>query len=63
MDTFLKAARGEAQGFAIKDEVKLLEVALDFGIEIEGRPAKDIAIEVGEKAMNEFGNRTESLFI
>jgi carbon-monoxide dehydrogenase catalytic subunit len=34
VETFLKAARGEAQGFSIKDEVKLLEVALDFGIEI-----------------------------
>ncbi len=31
-ETFLKAARGEAQGFTIKDEVKLMEVALDFGI-------------------------------
>ena len=61
VDTFLKAARGEAQGFAIKDEVKLLEVALDFGIEIEGRPAKDIAIEVGEKAMNEFGKQNGEL--
>ena len=37
VETFLKTARGEAQGFAIKDEIKLLEVALDFGIEIEGR--------------------------
>ena len=35
-ETFLKAAKGEAQGFAIKDEVKLLEVALDFGVPTEG---------------------------
>jgi anaerobic carbon-monoxide dehydrogenase catalytic subunit len=61
VDTFIKAARGEAQGFSIKDEVKLLEVALDFGIEIEGRPAKDIAIELGEKAMAEFGKQNGEL--
>ena len=61
VETFIKAAKGEAQGFTIKDEVKLLEVALDFGIEIEGRPAKDIAIELGEKAMLEFGKQSGEL--
>ena len=60
-ETFLKTARGEAQGFAIKDEIKLLEVALDFGIEVEGRDAKDIAIELGEKALNEFGKQRGEL--
>lgn len=57
VETFIKAAKGEAQGFAIKDEIKLLEVALDFGIAIEGREIKDIALELGEKAMNEFGKQ------
>ncbi len=61
VETFLKTARGESQGFAIKDEVKLLEVALDFGIEIEGREARDIAIELGEKALAEFGKQQGEL--
>ena len=56
-ETFLKAAKGEAQGFAIKDEVKLMEVALDFGIPTEGRDPKEIAMEVGEKALAEFGRQ------
>ena len=56
-ETFLKAARGEAQGFAIKDETKLLEVALDLDVPIEGRDPKEIAIEVGEKALAEFGRQ------
>ena len=60
-ETFTKTARGEAQGFAIKDEVKLLEVALDFGIEIEGRDMKDIAIELGERALEEFGKQEGEL--
>ena len=57
VETFLKAAKGEAQGFSIKDEVKLLEVALDFGIEVEGKTPKEIAIEVGERALKEFGKQ------
>ncbi|MCX8022892.1 MAG: anaerobic carbon-monoxide dehydrogenase catalytic subunit [Syntrophorhabdaceae bacterium] len=57
VETFIKAAKGEAQGFEIKDEVKLLEVALDFGIEIENRDPKEIALELGEKALQEFGKQ------
>jgi anaerobic carbon-monoxide dehydrogenase catalytic subunit len=56
-ETFLMAAEGKAQGFTIKDEVKLFEVALDFGIEIENRSASDIAIELGTKALAEFGKQ------
>ena len=54
-ETFLAAARGEIPGYTIKDEVKLLQVALDLDIEVEGKEIKDIAIEVGEKAFNEWG--------
>jgi anaerobic carbon-monoxide dehydrogenase catalytic subunit len=57
VETFIKTARGEAQGFAIKDEAKLIAVALDFGIEVEGREIKEIAIELGEKALAEFGKQ------
>ena len=57
VETFLQAAKGEAQGFAIKDEVKLFEVALDFGIEVEGKTVKEIAVELGTKALNEFGKQ------
>ncbi|HPN97528.1 MAG TPA: anaerobic carbon-monoxide dehydrogenase catalytic subunit [Syntrophorhabdaceae bacterium] len=57
VETFLKTARGETQGFAIKDEIKLFEVALDFGIEVEGKDVREIAIELGEKAFKEFGKQ------
>jgi carbon-monoxide dehydrogenase catalytic subunit len=57
IETFIKTARGESQGFSIKDEVKLLEVALDFGIEIEKRDIRDIALELGNMALNEFGKQ------
>jgi carbon-monoxide dehydrogenase catalytic subunit len=61
VETFIKTARGEAQGFSIKDEVKLLEVALDFGIEIERRDMRDIALELGNRALEEFGRQSGGL--
>lgn len=60
-ETFLKTARGETQGFTIKDEVKLIAVALDFGIDVNGRDIKDIAIELGEKVLDEFGRQNGEL--
>jgi len=60
-ETFLAAAKGEAPGYGIKDEQKLLQVAMDFGIEVEGRSVKAIAIEVGEKALAEFGKQEGEL--
>ncbi|RLB56718.1 MAG: carbon-monoxide dehydrogenase catalytic subunit [Deltaproteobacteria bacterium] len=56
-ETFLAAAKGEAKGYEIKDEQKLLQLALDFGVEIGDRAMQDIAIEVGEKALSIFGEQ------
>ena len=52
---FLAMARGERSDFEIKDEQKLLQVALDFGIEIGEKSVQEIAVEVGEAAMAEYG--------
>ena len=60
-ETFLAAARGEAPGYGIKDEQKLLQIAMDFGIEIEGKSIKTIAIEVGEESLKEFGRQEGEL--
>jgi carbon-monoxide dehydrogenase catalytic subunit len=56
-ETFLAAAKGEAPGFEFKDEMKLLRLAMDMGIEVGDRPIKDIAIDVGNKAFAEFGSQ------
>jgi len=56
-ETFLAAAKGEAAGYGIKDEQKLLALALDLGVEVADRDLKDIAIDVGEKAMGIFGQQ------
>ena len=63
-ETFLAAARGEIDDYGIKDEQKLYQLAMDFGIQIGERSVKEIAIEVGEKALAEYGRQEgELLFI
>ncbi|OHD68111.1 MAG: carbon-monoxide dehydrogenase catalytic subunit [Spirochaetes bacterium RBG_16_49_21] len=56
-EIFLAAAKGEIPGYKIKDEQKLLALALDFGINIDGKDMKTIAIEVGEKSIAQFGQQ------
>ena len=63
-EAFLLAAKGEAKGFQIKDEQKLLQLALDLGVEIGNRSNEEIAIDIGEIAMKEFGRQEgELLFL
>ncbi|MEW6111320.1 MAG: anaerobic carbon-monoxide dehydrogenase catalytic subunit [Thermodesulfobacteriota bacterium] len=59
--TFLHAAKGELPDYQIKDVPKLLALALDFGVETEGREIKDIAIEIGEKALAQYGQQDGEL--
>jgi carbon-monoxide dehydrogenase catalytic subunit len=56
-EMFLMAARGEVPEFKVKDEQKLYQVAMDLGVEIGDRPLQEIAIEVSEKAIAEFGRQ------
>lgn len=59
--TFIMAAKGEAEGYQIKDRFKLLEVATDLGIEVGERPIEEIALEVGEKCLAMFGQQEGEL--
>ncbi len=64
VEAFLLAAKGEASDFQVKDEQKLLQLALDLGVEIGDRPNNEIAIDIGEKLMEEFGKQEgELLFL
>jgi carbon-monoxide dehydrogenase catalytic subunit len=63
-EVFLAAAKGEVPGFQIKDEQKLYQVAMDFGVEIGKRSVQEIAIDVGQRALAEFGRQEgESIFV
>lgn len=69
-ETFLAAARRETEDYTIKDQEKLLEIAKDFdvpthvvvdGEEVE-RDIYEIAQEVGEKALAEWGKQEGEIY-
>ena len=66
-ETFLAAARKETEDYKIKDTKKLLEIAPDFGVDItvEGKDGEvlnrdidEIAVDVAEKALAQWGQQT-----
>jgi carbon-monoxide dehydrogenase catalytic subunit len=69
-EVFLAAARGETSDYQLKDTVKLLEIAPDFEVattvevngEVKDRDIKEIAIEVGEKALGEWGKQEGEIY-
>jgi carbon-monoxide dehydrogenase catalytic subunit len=63
-ELFLAVAKGKAPGYEIKDEQKLLQLALDLGINIGERSNEEIAVDIGEMALAEFGKQGgEILFL
>ncbi|MGD9117792.1 MAG: anaerobic carbon-monoxide dehydrogenase catalytic subunit [Dehalococcoidia bacterium] len=60
-ELFLAVAKGEAPGYEIKDEQKLLQVALDLGVEIGERSNNDIAADIGKIALAEYGKQEGEL--
>lgn len=56
--TFLLTAEGKSGGYEIKDEGKLMALAAEYGIEIEGRDKQAIALDLAEAVHDEFGNQT-----
>ena len=63
-ELFIAVAKGEAPGYKIRDEQKLLALALEWGIEIGDRSNEEIAVDIGEKALAEFGRQEgEILFM
>jgi carbon-monoxide dehydrogenase catalytic subunit len=51
----LAAAQGEAPGYQIRDEQKLMMVAAYLGLSTGGRSVKEIAVDVAETALQQFG--------
>jgi len=68
-ETFLAAAKKQTKDYGIKDTRKLLEIAPDFGVALttgkgdkeKPRNIDDIAVEVGEKALGQFGQQEGEL--
>ncbi len=61
VESFILTAEGNAPGFQIKDEQKLLALAIDFGVEIGQRRNEEIALDIGRVALAEFGRQEGEL--
>jgi carbon-monoxide dehydrogenase catalytic subunit len=60
-EVFLSAAKGKIPGYQVKDRQKLYAVAMDYGVEIGDRDDQAIAVEIGEKALAEYGKQDGEL--
>jgi carbon-monoxide dehydrogenase catalytic subunit len=56
--TLLAAAKGEAQGYKIRDPFKLKRLAKELDIPTEGRPVDELAGDVAEACIALFGQQT-----
>lgn len=62
-EVFLAAARGEAKDYEIKDVVKLRKLAVELGVEVKDRSPNEIAIDIGQIAVQEFGKYEGTQFM
>ena len=60
-EVFLASAKGEIPGYGVKDVQKLLQLAMDFGLDVENMEVGDIAIEVGKNCVAQFGQQEGEL--
>jgi hydroxylamine reductase (hybrid-cluster protein) len=61
---FIAAAKGQKSDSFIKDEAKLIRIAAELGIKTSVRPINEIAAELGELILSEFGKQEgELLFL
>jgi anaerobic carbon-monoxide dehydrogenase catalytic subunit len=59
--TLLGVAMDETQGYEVRDEAKLWSVAAKHGISTKGRSVKEVALDVANKAVSEFGQQRGEL--
>src|SRR3990167_4255936 len=59
--TLIAVGKGQTQGYAIRDPFKLKRVASEFGIEVEDKKDNEIALQLGQKVLEEFGKQEGEL--
>jgi carbon-monoxide dehydrogenase catalytic subunit len=57
VEAFKLMAEGKTKDFEIKDEQKLLKLALDLGVEIGDRSNSEIALDIAKKCEAQFGQQ------
>jgi carbon-monoxide dehydrogenase catalytic subunit len=61
LEVFAMTAAGETTGYGIQDEAKLAALAAEWGIEADGRPTREIASDLADAMMEDYGTRKEGL--
>ena len=61
--TLIAVGKGEAEGYEIKDEAKLREVAGYLDIPTAGKSSSELAVEVGTLALEQFGQQFRPVFL
>jgi carbon-monoxide dehydrogenase catalytic subunit len=61
LEVFAATADGQTTGYEIRDESKLNALAEELGVEIDGRGKQEIAHDVAEAMMEDFGTRKEAI--
>jgi carbon-monoxide dehydrogenase catalytic subunit len=61
VELFKAVAEGKAPGYKIKDEQKLLQLALEFGVTIGNRTNQEIALDIANIAEKDFGQQEGEL--
>ncbi len=59
--TFKMVAESDSCDYMVKDELKLREVAANYGVEVEGRETKQIAADLADLVLAEFGKQQGTL--
>lgn len=59
--TFKKMGEGEAGSYGIKDKAKLLSLASEYGIHSEGKSREEVAVELANVLLLEFGKQNGPL--
>jgi carbon-monoxide dehydrogenase catalytic subunit len=55
--TLLLTAEGKGGGYEIKDEAKLMALAAEYGLEVDGRSKEEIALDLARAVYGEFGKQ------
>ncbi len=56
--TLIAVGKDEAEGYRVKDKAKLVQVAGYLGISAEDKEINELAVEVGELALQQFGQQS-----
>jgi carbon-monoxide dehydrogenase catalytic subunit len=61
LEVFAATAEKKTTGYEIRDEAKLNALAAEFGVDVDGRDKHEIALDVADAMMEDFGTRKEAI--